>query len=484
MLGPAMLAVGLRDFVAARAFSQSFVFFAIVTLLISLATRSYKPSSIIRSHLIGLLSAFTILPLIFAFPFYATLPRVGFLNAWFEMISSFTTTGATLFESSTQLSQTLHFWRAIVGWLGGLLVWITAVAIFAPLSLGGFEVKGASALGQGSWFSQISRITDPSERLARYALKLAPTYIGLTIALWVGLTIAGDSSFVAACHAMSVMATSGISPIGGLGNAQSGFIGEVLIFGFLIFALSRLTYSRGLLGEDRGRLIRDPEIRFALVLLVTVPSLLFLRHWFSATNSGDADTFVSALSALWGSLFTVMSFVTTNGFESQSWDIATDWSGLKAPGMVLIGLSLIGGGIATSSGGVKLLRVYALYKHGLREVQKLIHPHSIGGAGRDARQIRKQGATIAWVFFMLFALSIAAIMVLLSLTGLRFESAIVLAAAALSTNGPLINVAAETPITLSGIPDLAKMVLAGAMVLGRLETLAIIALLNPEVWRR
>ena len=111
-------------------------------------------------------------------------------------------------------------------------------------------------------------------------------------------------------------------------------------------------------------------------------------------------------------------------------------------------------------------------------------PSSVGGGGRDARRIRRQGAYISWVFFMLVAISIAAVMVLLSLTGVPFETAMVLTVAALSTTGPLAVVAAETPIFYADLPEAAKMVLAGAMVLGRLETLAIIALFNPEIWQR
>jgi trk system potassium uptake protein TrkH len=189
-------------------------------------------------------------------------------------------------------------------------------------------------------------------------------------------------------------------------------------------------------------------------------------------------------SALWGGLFTVTSFLTTTGFESRFWDGATLWSGLQSPGLFLIGMALIGGGVATTAGGVKLLRIYALYRHGEREQERLLHPSSIGGGGKDARRIRKQGAYISWVFFMLFALSIAAVMVMLSLTGVQFETAIVLSVSALSTTGPLASVAAETPIAYSGIPDAAKVILAGAMILGRLETLAIIALFNPEIWQR
>jgi trk system potassium uptake protein TrkH len=159
------------------------------------------------------------------------------------------------------------------------------------------------------------------------------------------------------------------------------------------------------------------------------------------------------------------------------------WSGLQTPGVLLMGLAVIGGGVATTAGGVKLLRVWALYLHSRRELERLVHPSSIGGAGQAARRLRRHGADIAWIFFMLFALSLALISAALSLTGLGFENAMVLSVASLSTTGPVAQVGAESPILLSALGTAAKSILMAAMVLGRLETLAIIALLNPEFWR-
>jgi trk system potassium uptake protein TrkH len=402
------------------------------------------------------------------------------------MVSSFTTTGATVYDTAGRLTPSLHLWRALVGWLGGLLIWVTAVSIFAPMNLGGFEVRATSGVGKGAVtsFTQISKIADPSERLVRYTLTLTPIYTGLTAALWVGLVIMGEFPYIALCHAMSTLSTSGISPINGLYFAASRFWGEVLIFCFFIFALSRLTFSKGLIGEREAGLRRDPEFLTAMVLIGSVTALLFLRHFLGAADSEDAATLQEVGSALWGALFTVTSFLTTTGFESHYWDGATDWSGLRTPGLFLIGMALIGGGVATTAGGVKLLRIYALYRHGEREQERLLHPSSVGGGGREARLVRKQGAFISWVFFMLFALSIAAVMLMLSLTGVQFETSMVLAVSALSTTGPLASVAAENPVAYSGIPDAAKAILAVAMVLGRLETLAIIALFNPEIWQR
>ena len=148
-----------------------------------------------------------------------------------------------------------------------------------------------------------------------------------------------------------------------------------------------------------------------------------------------------------------------------------------------MGLALFGGGVATTAGGVKLLRVYALYKHGLREMEKLVQPSSIGGAGQVARRLRRQGAYVAWIFFMLFVLSIAAVMVILAATGLDFETALILTIASLTTTGPLVSVVADGAAAAALSTDVAKVTLSAAMVLGRLETLVIIALLNPEFWR-
>lgn len=486
MLVPAAHAVVVGDFNSMRVFFYGFVLFSFLTLLIGLATAGYAPANVARSQLVGLLGAFSALPVMFAVPFHEAVADTTFLNAWFEMVSSFTTTGATVYDTAGRLTDSQHLWRGLVGWLGGLLVWVTAVSIFAPMNLGGFEVRATGGAGGGSLgsFSQIGRIADPSERLVRYTLSLTPVYIGLTTVLWVGLVMVGERPFVALMHAMSTLSTSGISPIGGLYFAASRFWGELLILCFFIFALSRLTFSRGLLGEGDHNLRRDHEFTTGFVLISVVTLLLFLRHFVGASDSAAAASLAEVASAFWGALFTVTSFLTTTGFESRYWGGAADWSGLDTPGLFLIGMALIGGGVATTAGGVKLLRIYALYRHGEREQERLLHPSSVGGGGRDARRIRRQGAYISWVFFMLFALSIAGVMVLLSLTGVQFETAMVLSVSALSTTGPLAAVAAETPIAYSGIPEMAKVTLAAAMILGRLETLAIIALFNPEIWQR
>lgn len=484
MIVPAIHALSVDNHAVARAFLYSAILFMMLTLFVALATAGYR-SNLARGYLVSLLAAFLVLPLMFAVPMYESVPRMSYLEAWFESVSSITTTGATLYDNPRNMPLSVHLWRALLGWLGGLLVWVSAISILAPLNIGGFEVRATVAdKKRDQSYAQIGRVSDPSERLMRYGAKLIPLYTALTIILWLGLTAAGEVPFVALCHAMSVMATSGISPVGGIVFSPSGMMGEVIILVFFVFALSRASFSRGLSGLEMKPLHKDSEFKLALILISLLVLALFVRHGLVAFENDAVNDVVSAVRALWGALFTITSFITTTGFESANWTATRDWSGLGTPGLMLVGLSLIGGGVATTAGGIKLLRVYALWKHGQREIERLVHPSSVGGAGKEARQIRRQGAQIAWIFFMLFTISIAAVMVLLALTGVQFETAMVLAVAALSTTGPLAQIAAETPISYAGIPDFAKVVLAFAMVLGRLEALAIIALLNPEFWRR
>ena len=485
MLVPAVHGWVMRDFTSMRVFFYGFVLFSMLTVVIAIATAGYAPKSLARNQLLTLFAAYTLLPLMFAVPFSEAVGRTTLLDAWFEMVSSFTTTGATLYDNAGRLTPSQHLWRATVGWLGGLLIWIAAVSVFAPMNLGGFEVRATGSIGKGAapTFTQISQHTDPSERLVRFAAKLAPIYFALTMVLWLGLVAAGEFPYIALCHAMSVISTSGISPINGLYYSAAGFWGEALVFLFFIFAITRLAFSRSFINSDKG-LLRDPEVAMASGLILAVTVALVFRHFVGSVEEGTQDTPLELLRALWGALFTVTSFLTTTGFESRMWPGAADWSGLETPGLFLIGLALIGGGVATTAGGVKLLRVYALYRHSERELERLLHPNSVGGGGKDARRIRRQGAYVSWLFFMLFAISIAAVMLLLSLTGVQFETSMVLAVASLSTTGPLASVAAETPIAYSGVPDPAKLILAAAMVLGRLEALAIIALFNPDFWRR
>lgn len=482
MLAPMALAFHLGQIFTAHVFVECGLLFFVLSALIGVASVNYHPKNTARSYLVSLLAAYALLPLILAYPLYFLVPDTSFFGLYFEMLSSLTTTGATLFDDPHRLTSPVHLWRALVAWLGGFLILLSAIAIMAPLNLGGFEVYARRAAKSAHGFAQF-KPTDISDRLLRYARLLFPVYLTITVVLAIGLFASGERAFAATINAMSTISTSGISGTGGLGGDGSGFLGEVLVFMFMFFAVSRITFSFENGVPAVKTIVKDYEFRLTLGLLSGLTIILFLRHWLGALQVNAQTDAANAFRALWGSLFTVMSFLTTTGFESSYWSAARDWSGLHAPGILLIGLAGMGGGVATTAGGIKLLRVYALYQHGVRELQKLTFPSSIGGAGGAARRIRREGAYIAWLFFMLFAISIAVVLLALTLTGLSFDQSIAFGVAALSTAGPLAGAVLEHGGSYTVLNDWARAVLCAAMVLGRLEVLAIVALLNPEYWR-
>ena len=483
---PAAHAAVVGNLEAMRAFFESANIFLVLTAMVAIATGQRRIVSPDRAYLLAMLAAFLGLPLMMAVPFAISVPDTSFLNAYVEMVSDFTTTGATLFPEPGRLSDTVHLWRALAGWMGGLLILVLAAAVLAPMNLGGFEVLS----GHGGGFAKPGTSAGPnvppdgSHRLRRAAGWIFPVYLALTVVLWVLLLMLGDRPLVALSHAMSVLSTSGISPVGGLAGGASGTAGEAIIFVMLLPAITRRFTSFGPRGIGALHLKNDPEFRLGMFIVITASSLLFIRHWIGAFQVDATGEPLAGLRAMWGGLFTVLSFLTTTGFESADWNSARNWSGLAAPGIILMGLAAVGGGVATTAGGVKLLRVFALYKHGMREMGRLVNPSSVGGAGPLARQFRQQGARVAWVFFMLFAISLAVTVVVFTLDGILFEQAFTMAVAGLSTTGPLLSAGGAQAPDLAQLSVFSKLFFAAVMVLGRLETLAFIALFNPEFWRR
>ncbi|MFO1139549.1 MAG: potassium transporter TrkG [Paracoccus sp. (in: a-proteobacteria)] len=494
--------------------------FFLLSVILALATANAPAGPRARSVLLTMLGTMALLPAMLAVPFALSVPDTGFFNAWWEMVSCLTTTGASLY-SAELLAPPLHLWRAMVGWMGGLFMLVAAVALLAPLRVGGFEIL-ASPYGRSERFERLPRsadgraimmplsapvglsdAADPVHRVVKVTRLVLPLYAGLTMLMWVLLLMMGESGLVALTRAMGTLSTSGISPVNGPAGQGSGVPGEVVIFLFLIPALSRRFWPGGRELRVSASLLDDPELRMAAGAVLLVSVVLFARHFFGAIGvsptgaAGVLETLDSAASAAWGGIFNGLSYLTTTGWNSVEWQGARNWSGLSSPGLMLAGLAIMGGGVATTAGGVKLLRVYALARHSERELEKIVHASSVGGGGVMARRLRREGAYLAFIFFMLFAISLAVVVMMISVQQIEFDSATILSIAALTNTGPLAGAIPLTPVFQgsagmagapwqgwAGLPAATKAILAGAMVLGRLETLAILALFSPEYWRR
>ncbi|MCC5987694.1 MAG: TrkH family potassium uptake protein [Pararhodobacter sp.] len=472
LLGPARVG---------RAFLHSGLVFMLLGALLALATARPRKRRTLQGLFPMLSAIYLVLPAVMAVPLAEALPAMRFADAWFEMISSFTTTGASVIDTPGIVPETVHLWRAMAGWLGGLFMLAAATALLAPIGLGGFELLRPPAehpLASDRAGTETRQTAVP--RFVAHLRQILPLYAGLTGLLWALLTLAGMAGFPAAVVAMSVLSTSGILPRHALGDV--GLAAEIAIFVFFFLALSR-AFMPGAFPRVSLNLRQDPQPRMALAMIAAVTVLVVLRHWAGGHQPIEGETLPALGQAAWGAAFTGLSFLTTTGIVNDAWIAGRAWSGLQPPGLVLLALALMGGGVATTAGGVKLLRIYALGRMGGDELRRLIFPSSVASGGERARFLSGRGAHAAWLFLMVFAAVACLLVATLLVLGMSFETAIIFAAAALSTTGQLAQYAGDSALHWSLVSDPARAVLALGMILGRLEILVLLALLSAQLAR-
>lgn len=481
MIGPSFFAAIEGDWRSARMFLFSALFTAFASAVCGIAARGARRESA-RAELLTLIGIYVIAPVFAAAPILLLAPSLGPFGAYFEALSSFTTTGATLLPIPEDTPRALHLWRSMLGWVGGGVMLVAAAAVLTPHNLSGpqyAEPAGSNARVVG----RVLALDTGAIRIRREMRAIVPVYVVLTAILTLLLVLSGQTSFVALSHAMGTLSTSGITPISGGVAAVGNRVGEMFIAVCMILAAHRLLFTDRRLRTAPRLALHDPEFHLMAICVGVASAWLFLRHWLGAfTVSAETET-LSALTALWGSLFTTISFLTTTGYASSDWISARDWSGLDSPALILIGLATLGGGVASTAGGIKLYRAYALFTHSASELARLAHP-SLVTAPRIARGgVGRAGVMNAWIYMMLFVLAAAAAVMLMTLSGLNFERSLIAAISALSNTGPALTVLEDDPAAYVKIPAFAQAMLCIVMVLGRIEILVLVSLFNPAYWR-
>lgn len=476
MLVPSAHAFVMRQAPVGRAFLYSALVLILLSVLLALATSWQTRRSPARGLFTLLTAIYLVLPAAMALPLAEAL-GMRFADAWFEMISCFTTTGASLIDTPHRVPDAVHLWRAMAGWFGGLFVLVSATALLAPIGLGGFELIVPPA-ETGPRHSDISH--SAGQRLLTHTKIVLPWYAGATAMLWLLQAVLDAPGLQALIRAMAVISTSGILTRETLGPV--GFPTELILFAFLLLALSR-GFMPGAGATWRASSARGPELTVGLSVVGAVTLLVAARHWLGAFEAAESENLPAMGRAAWGAAFTGLSFLTTTGLINDDWIASRAWSGLTPPGLVLMGLAIIGGGVATTAGGVKLLRVYALARMGRVEIERMIFPSLIAGGGERQRFLAGRGARAAWLFAMVFALAVVVLAALLMLTGMGFETSLIFTISALTTTGRLVLVAGDLPLYWSLLSDPAKAVLALGMILGRLEILVFLAVLMAQVGR-
>ena len=487
MLVPMCLGVISADWKVARSFLYTSLFTLTVAIAVGLVTQRASPAAA-RGELLRLLLAWLVLPVFAALPVAMVTPAVGYDGAWFEMVASLTTTGGSVYGDLDSVPAAIHLWRGVVGWFGGLITLIAAYAILAPRRLGGFEIESAAsrnAVVNDMQFVALGASTPPlSERIGRAMRVVFPIYFGLTAGLAIAFHILGQGGLHSSVHAMAILSTSGISPSPqGLASADS-LIAELLAAVVMALAALRLLFGRASQAGVARSWRSDNELNLMLGLVVLATLLLFGRHWAGALTVEVETSISGVFAAIWGNVFTTLSFLTTVGFVSSDWAQARDWSGLENPGLILLGLCTIGGGAATTAGGIKLIRAYALLRHGLRELDRIAQPISIIGVGSSMRGMMRRGAVIAWTFVMLYFITLLASITALTAAGLKFEDALIAATASLSNTGPIYELLTQDDLGFSGLDQVARLVLGLTMIIGRFEVLALVSLFNADIWKK
>ena len=442
-------------------------------VILGTTNRDLKETGV--SQLFSLILSFLFLPLFLAFPTWIIFPNINWFDAYLDMVSAFTTTGFPVLEKEN-LSQPVHLWRALVAWFGGGLIWIAAFVILLPVNFGGLEIFSNEKNSKNS--NRKLTLDERSSTLIKVSKKLIPIYLGLTIALWGCLTSFGTDGYTSLIRALSVVSTSGISGPEKFELDGAGFKGELIIVFFLLLAISNNIIKIFYKQFSLKGIFSDKEIRLGLFITLSATILFTLKQMsVGDLYIGLGGSFGNLFRIIWGNFFTVFSFITTNGYVSAFWDSSIVSVDLSYAVIILMGLSLFGGGVATTAGGIKLLRISILFSAFSNETGKLLHPSSVAVKNNYFKDI-KMSVFMAWIFFMLFMVSIAILTIILTVFESRFEDAIVLAVACLTTTGPIIEIVELENFLIIDLPIFSKIALIIGMVLGRLEILVALSLIT------
>ena len=403
-----------------------------------------------------LLSAFGALPFVIS----GLIPN--YIDAFFEAVSGFTTTGATLMGNFDGLPRGVMFWRSFTHWIGGMGVLVLTLALLP-------QMTGRS--------SHLVRAESPGPSLSKIVPKMGDTakilyliYGVLTVIELAALIIAGMSPYDAAIHAMGTAGTGGFSNYGSsIGAFDSAVIDAIITFFMVLFGINFALFYRVLVGGWRDAL-RSEELRWYLALFAG--STLFV----SLMILPQYGTFLNALR--YGS-FQVATIMSTTGYATADFNL---WP--QAVKALIVVLMFIGSCAGSTAGGIKVVRVGILCKLGCREVRRTFQPRKVQVVRFEGKGVEENRLTQVSVFFFVYVLLVLAGMFLVSLEGLYdLETNFTAVLTCISNVGPGLGHVGPVE-NFSGYGPFAKVVLSLLMLAGRLELFPILVLFHPSAWRK
>lgn len=396
-----------------------------------------------------------------ALPFYLSGAIPVYTDAFFETISGFTTTGATILQDIESVPKGLLFWRSMTHWIGGMGIIVLSLAILPFLGIGGMQLFAAEVPGI-TYDKLHPRITETAKRLWGIYFLLTIIQTGL-------LMLGGMDLFDGLCHAFATMATGGFSTKNDSIASFSPFIQYVIIV-FMIFAGTNFALHYIALHGKIKDVWRNEEYRYYVgsIGFTTLFITLVLSFWMG----GDF------FDSLRNSLFTVVSIITTTGFITEDYLL---WPGFLW--VLIFLLMFVGGSAGSTGGGVKVVRQLLLYKNSILELKRLMHPQAIIPVRLNSKPVSQDIIFNVLAFFLIYLIVFAIGVFVMTLTGLSFDSAVGSSAACLGNIGPGIGSVGPTG-NFAHITTFGKWFLSFLMLLGRLELFTILILLSPAFWKR
>lgn len=399
-------------------------------------------------------------------PYWLSGVAPSLTDAFFETMSGFTTTGATIFEDVEILPHSILYWRSLTQWIGGLGIIVISMALLPIFGFSTIQLFSAEFTGPTK-----DKLHPKISETARTLLSI---YIVLTI-LEIGLLIvAGMGWFDAINHSLTTMASGGFSTKqASIGYWESPAI-EYIVMIFMLFSGINFSMFYFLVHGKFSKIKNNNELRFLLFIIVSF-ALIFvvLQH-----NLYDLPNFSAIEKTIRKSLFTVISTVTTTGF------VIFDYTNIHHAAWILIViLMLMGASAGSTSGGMKQIRVLLVLKYAYYEFKRIIHPNAIFPVKYNNQIVREDVITRLLAFIVLYMLVIFTGTIVLSLTGMGFVESYSGMIACISDVGPGLGDIGPMA-TYASIPTFSKWFLSFIMLVGRLEIFTVLIIFTPIFWKR
>jgi trk system potassium uptake protein len=395
-------------------------------------------------------------------PFIISGAIPNYTDAFFETISGFTTTGATILTDIEQMPYGLIYWRSLTQWLGGMGIIVLSLAILPILGIGGMQLF-------------IAEVPGPTKdkihpRIQETAKRLWGIYAILTVAEILLLMVGGMDVFDSVNHGLTTMATGGFSPKNqSIGYYTSPFIQYVLII-FMFFAGTNFTIHYYALHRNFSFLKTNTEFRFYLFFIIGCTIVITLLH-MRYVDFRIEESFRQ-------SLFHVVSLTTTTGYVVSDYE---NWAPFSR--IIFFVLLFIGGCAGSTAGSIKIIRHLLLFKNSFLELKRLMHPNAVIPVRVNERAISPTIILNVQAFFILYLLIFLSGAVVMSLLGLDFVTALGASATCLGNVGP--GIGAVGPVAnFAHLPELGKWFLTLLMLLGRLELFTVLLLLSSTFWKK